>query len=99
MFADPALQQRRIDLRARVDVDAAAGVARRLDRPDDLVVEALIGTADDAAAVDRTVVDARETREQRIELGRTSEEIDLDAVRVVLVDQHAERIAFAKFFL
>src|SRR5262245_10690331 len=95
MLADPALHQRGAELGGRVHVDAAALVTGRLQRHD-LVAEAPVAMADDSAAVDGAVVDADQAGKERIELGRASEEADLDALHVVLVDQHAEGVALAE---
>ena len=54
IFADPAFDHRRDRLHRALDVDAAVGVAHRLDRVGHFAPEAVaVGLADDAHAVDR----------------------------------------------
>ena len=72
------------------DVDLALGVAHRLDRVGDLDPELVaVGQADHAHAMDRAVEMARELRQQRRRLADAAEERDVDAARIVLIDQHA----------
>src|SRR6266581_2645428 len=90
MFAHPALDHRRDRLHGGLDVDPAAGVARRLDRFADLGAEASAGEADGAHAVNRAIEMPGKARDQRIGFAAPAEERHVHALAEMLVDQHAD---------
>ena len=73
------------------DVDLAVGIAPRLDGFGEVDAKAMaVGQAHDARAVDRAIDVARESGDEGVGLAAAAEEGHVDAVHVILVDEHGD---------
>src|SRR5262245_29116096 len=91
MLAHPAFDHRCDRLHGACDVDLALGVADRRDRLAQVDAEPMaVGQAHHAGAVNGAVDVAGETGDERVRLAAAPEEGHVDAVDVVLIDQHGD---------
>src|ERR1043166_1795343 len=94
IFANPAFDHRGDRLRCTLNVDPALGIAHRGNLLGQLGPESMVGQAYDAHAMDRTFDLAEQAGQHRVGFGLAAEEGDLDATCQILVDQHADMLAF-----
>src|SRR5689334_6348016 len=94
IFAYPAFDHRGDRLHRAGNVDLALGVAHRRDRLRQVDAEMVpVGKAHHTGAVDWAVYVLGETGDERVRLAGAPEEGHVDAVDVVLVDQHGDMTA------
>src|SRR5262245_34882482 len=90
MVAYPALDYRRYHLHRAVDVDFRLVIARRRQGFGHLEPVASVLLPHDASAVNRAFNQARHPSEHRIDTTGAFEKAHVHAVRIVLVDEHAD---------
>src|SRR5690349_8765699 len=97
MLSDPAFHDRRDRLHCARDIDTAVGVAPRLYGWGEVDTKTMrVGQPYHPRAMYGTFDVAREAGNERVGLARAPEECDVDAVYVVLVDQHGDVTAAFK---
>src|SRR5262245_44014265 len=90
MIAYPVLDYRRYHLHRAVNVDFSLVITRRRQGFGHLEPVASVRLPDDASAVNRAFKQARHPSEHRIDTTGAFEKAHVHAVRIVLVDEHAD---------
>src|SRR5258708_22187054 len=91
MFAHPSFDHGRDRLHCALEVDLPVSVARWLDGFGEINAKAMVvGQADDAGAMNRALDMAREAGDERIGFAAAAEEGHVDAIDVMMVDEHGD---------